>query len=134
MTRVTPLLHDAHPVTTGAATTPDPRETTAVTDNLTDRQTAILEFEARWYEWTGAKATRVADTFGVTIAEYNRELEQTLALDAALAHDDMLVKRLRRQAPQRAKQTQRQRRARHTTTHRGPLYGPDGLYGRGGAA
>lgn len=121
MTSVTPPRHGAHPVTTGAATTPDPRETTAVTD-LTDRHTAMLEFEARWWQWTGAKAQYVADQFDVDLDAYHDELDELLALDAALAHDALLVARLRRQAAQRARQGPT-RPSHRPTPRSGPLYG-----------
>ena len=124
-TRVTPALHDAHPVTTGTATTPDPRETTAVTD-LTDRQIAMLEFEAEWWRWTGAKAEAVADEFGTTLDAHHAELDELTATDGALEHDLLLVKRLRRQAQQRARQGPTPAPRRRPS---GPLYGPDGLRG-----
>ena len=118
---VTPKRHVARPVTTGAATTPDPRETTAVTD-LTDRQRRMLEFEARWWQWTGAKAQYVADQFDVDLDAYHDELDELLALDAALAHDALLVARLRRQAAQRARQGPT-RPSHRPTPRSGPLYG-----------
>lgn len=121
--RVTPPRHGAGPVTTGAAPTSHRRETTAVSD-LTDRQTAMLEFEARWWQWSGAKAEHVADQFGVDLDAYHVELEQLLALDAALDYDRLLVKRLRRQAPQRARQAAAPApRRRQASSYRGPLYG-----------
>lgn len=128
--RVTPLRHGALPVTTGAATTPDPRETTAVTD-LTDRQTAMLEFEARWWQWTGARAEHVAEHFDVDLETYDAELEQLLALDAALDYDRLLVKRLRRTAAQRARQAATPvPRRRQASSYRGPLYGRTDAGGR----
>ena len=120
MTSVTPPRHGARPVTTGAAPTPH-RETTAVTD-LTDRHTAMLEFEARWWQWTGAKAQYVADQFDVDLDAYHDELDELLALDAALAHDALLVARLRRQAAQRARQGPT-RPSHRPTPRSGPLYG-----------
>lgn len=63
---------------------------------LTDRDTAILEFEHRWVEHTGAKDQAIRDQFGFSSARYYQVLNTLIDSAAALAHDPMLVRRLMR--------------------------------------
>jgi hypothetical protein len=62
--------------------------------NLTDRQQRMLAFERQWWKRDDA---RIAELFGCGVEQYRHELAQLLALPAALAHDPLLVRRLRRQ-------------------------------------
>lgn len=63
--------------------------------SLTDRQQRMLAFERQWWKRDDA---RIAELFGCAMAEYRWELAELLALPAAMAHDPLLVRRLRREA------------------------------------
>ncbi|PJI93986.1 DUF3263 domain-containing protein [Luteimicrobium subarcticum] len=79
---------------------------------LTDREREILDFERQWWKYAGAKETAVKELFGLTATRYYQQLNALLDSEAALAHDPMLVKRLRRLRSTR----QRERSARHLGT------------------
>lgn len=64
---------------------------------LDERDRAILDFERQWWKYAGAKETAVRELFGLTATRYYQELNALIDTEAALAHDPMLVKRLRRQ-------------------------------------
>lgn len=61
---------------------------------LTDREKAILAFEAEWPG--GSKDAAVRARFDVNVVAYTQELHRLLDSPAALAFDPMLVKRLNR--------------------------------------
>lgn len=67
------------------------------TRTLTDREVAILTFERESWRHAGTKPTAIEREFGCTPSAYYRELRALLDVPAALEHDRMLVKRLRRQ-------------------------------------
>jgi hypothetical protein len=71
---------------------------------LTPEQRAVLDFEARWENARrdGAKAQAIADTFGLTEVAYCQVLNRLLDCEAALAHNPLLVNRLRRVRDARA--------------------------------
>ena|SRR5947208_10931311 len=75
---------------------------------LTERETKILGFERQWWQYPGAKEQAIRELFGMSSTRYYQILSQLIDRPEALAHDPMLVKRLRRQRSQR----QRQRAAR----------------------
>ncbi|MDX6200344.1 MAG: hypothetical protein QOJ79_3495 [Actinomycetota bacterium] len=62
--------------------------------SLTDRQQRMLAFERQWWK---RDDTRIAELFGCAMAQYRWELAELLASPAALAHDPLLVRRLRRE-------------------------------------
>lgn len=66
------------------------------TDILTERQEQILAFERQWWKHAGAKEAAVRELFDVSFTRYFQELNSLLNLPAALEHDPMLVRRLRR--------------------------------------
>ncbi len=76
---------------------------------LTDRDARILAFEREWWRHGGAKEGAIATQFGMNVTEYFQVLNSLIDSDAALVHDPMLVKRLRRMRDAR----QRGREARH---------------------
>lgn len=81
-------------------------------DALTDRQRQILAFEHQRWRYVGAKETAIREQFGCSATLYYQELMgHIIDLPAALAHDPMLVKRLRRLRDTRARQ--RTGRPRH---------------------
>jgi hypothetical protein len=71
---------------------------------LTDRDRAILEFEARWTRHVGAKEEAVRRQLGLTPARYYQLLGRLVDTAEALEHDPMLVKRLRRLRDDRARE------------------------------
>ncbi len=82
--------------------------TFSVDGQLSDRDREILAFERQWWRYAGAKENAVAELFGMTATRYYQILNALIDLPEALAHDPMLVKRLRRLRGAR----QRQRSAR----------------------
>lgn len=75
---------------------------------LSPREQEILAFERRWWKYAGAKEQAVRDLFDMSSTRYYQVLNALIDRPEALAHDPMLVKRLRRMRTQR----QRQRAAR----------------------
>ena len=65
-------------------------------DGLTPRDRDILAFERRWWRRPGAKEQAIRDTFEVSATRYYQLLNGLLDEPAALAHDPVLVGRLRR--------------------------------------
>jgi hypothetical protein len=63
---------------------------------LDQRSREILAFERRWWRYPGAKEQAVRDTFGLSGPRYYQLLNALLDEPAALAHDPVLVSRLRR--------------------------------------
>lgn len=56
----------------------------------------ILAFEGQWWRHAGAKEQAIRDTFGLSPTRYYQRLNRLLDEPAALAHDPVLVNRLRR--------------------------------------
>ena len=73
-------------------------------DELTETEIAMLTFERQWWKYAGAKETHVRETFGVSMTRYYQQLNALIDRPAALAHDVLLVKRLRRLRAQRQRQ------------------------------
>ena len=63
---------------------------------LTDRDRAILEFEAEWRRHAGAKEEAIRADLGLSPARYYQLLGRLIDTAEAQEHDPMLVKRLRR--------------------------------------
>jgi hypothetical protein len=76
--------------------------------SLSDRDRSILAFERQWWKYAGAKEQAVRDLFDMSATRYYQVLNTLIDDPAALAHDPMLVKRLRRMRSSR----QRARSAR----------------------
>ncbi|RZS87571.1 uncharacterized protein DUF3263 [Motilibacter rhizosphaerae] len=66
------------------------------TTSLTEREQEILAFERQWWKYAGAKEQAVRELFDMSAARYYQVLNALLDRPDALAHDPMLVKRLRR--------------------------------------
>lgn len=75
---------------------------------LSERDQQILAFERQWWKYAGAKEQAVRELFGLSATRYYQVLNALIDSPAALAHDPMLVKRLRRMRSSR----QRARSAR----------------------
>ena len=78
------------------------------TDLLSERDRQILAFERQWWKYAGAKEQAIREMFDMSATRYYQLLNLLIDRPEALAHDPMLVKRLRRVRAQR----QRQRAAR----------------------
>src|SRR5262249_39011498 len=63
---------------------------------LDERDQKILAFEQRWWRRAGVKEQAIRDTFGVSTTRYYQLLNALLDDPRALAHDPVLVQRLRR--------------------------------------
>jgi Protein of unknown function (DUF3263) len=72
-----------------------PREP-AAEGELTARELEILAFERHWWKYAGAKEQAVRELFGMSATRYYQVLNALIDRPEALAHDPMLVKRLRR--------------------------------------
>jgi Protein of unknown function (DUF3263) len=76
---------------------------------LSERDGAILGFERHWWRYAGAKEQAIRDRFGMSATRYYQVLNALIDRPEALAHDPLLVKRLRRlrAARQRARSARR---------------------------
>lgn len=63
---------------------------------LADRDLAILAMEASWPRHSGAKEEAIRAELALTPARYYQLLGKVIDTEAALAHDPLLVGRLRR--------------------------------------
>lgn len=84
------------------------REPLAAAEALTEREQEILAMERLWWQYSGAKEQAIRDKFDMSTTRYYQVLNALIDRDDALAHDPLLVKRLRRMRAQR----QRSRSAR----------------------
>lgn len=62
--------------------------------SLTVRDTMTLDFERRWWKYSGAKEAAVREHFGESFTRYYQRLNALLDRPEALEHDPVLVKRL----------------------------------------
>lgn len=63
---------------------------------LSDRDRALLAFEAEWGRHGGAKEEAIRAAFGMPPARYYQLLGRLIDTADALKHDPLLVRRLRR--------------------------------------
>jgi hypothetical protein len=63
---------------------------------LPGRDQDILAFERQWWQYAGAKEQAIRERFGLSATRYYQVLNALIDRPAALAHDPLLVKRLRR--------------------------------------
>lgn len=84
------------------------RDPSAVAGALSDRECDILAMERLWWQYAGAKEQAIRDKFDMSTTRYYQVLNALIDREDALAHDPLLVKRLRRMRAQR----QRSRSAR----------------------
>lgn len=71
---------------------------------LTDREAEILAFERQWWRYAGAKEQAIRETFDLSSTSYYAALNRLVDDPRALAHDPMLVGRLRRLRATRLRQ------------------------------
>lgn len=72
--------------------------------SLSDRDRDILAFERQWWKHAGSKEQMVRERFDMGSTRYYQVLNALIDTQAALEHDPMLVKRLRRLRASRMKQ------------------------------
>ncbi len=66
------------------------------TVELSERDREVLAFERQWWKYAGAKEQAIRDLFDMSATRYYQVLNALIDRPEALAHDPMLVKRLRR--------------------------------------
>jgi hypothetical protein len=76
---------------------------------LESHEKEILAFERQWWKYAGAKEQAVRELFDMSPTRYYQVLNTLIDRPEALAHDPMLIKRLRRmrQSRQRARSARR---------------------------
>lgn len=79
--------------------TPETRE-----QALTEREIQILDFERSWWKHAGVKEQAIKDRFEMSATRYYQVLNELLECPAAMTHDPILVKRLKRLRMYRQKQ------------------------------
>ncbi|HKU28953.1 DUF3263 domain-containing protein [Arthrobacter sp. NyZ413] len=63
---------------------------------LGKREQQMLALERQWWKYAGAKEQAVRELFDLSATHYYQLLNALIDTEEALAHDPMLVKRLRR--------------------------------------
>lgn len=63
---------------------------------LTDRERAILDFEAQWWQQRGAKEDAIRAQFDLSPVRYYQQLRALIDRPEALAYSPTVVNRLRR--------------------------------------
>ncbi|HSI26413.1 MAG TPA: DUF3263 domain-containing protein [Aeromicrobium sp.] len=84
------------------------RDPSAIAGALSEREREILGMERLWWQYAGAKEQAIRDKFDMSTTRYYQVLNALIDREDALAHDPLLIKRLRRMRAQR----QRSRSAR----------------------
>ena len=79
-----------------AAVVSDPRSSIRAMAELTETEQKILTFERQWWKYAGAKESAVREEFDMSATRYYQVLNCLIDRPEALAHDPMLVRRLRR--------------------------------------
>ncbi|MFZ9629652.1 MAG: DUF3263 domain-containing protein [Ilumatobacteraceae bacterium] len=74
---------------------------TEATSPLSERDLAIVEFEASWFTLDEDRHDAIRARFACSVEEYNRELNRVIDHPAALLADPLVVRRLRRQRERR---------------------------------
>jgi hypothetical protein len=85
-----------------------PGGATSSAGELSERDREIIAFERQWWKYAGAKEQAIRELFDMSATRYYQVLNALIDRPEAVAHDPMLVKRLRRLRATR----QRQRSAR----------------------
>ncbi|MEZ5086584.1 MAG: DUF3263 domain-containing protein [Tessaracoccus sp.] len=68
---------------------------------LSEEDAAILDFEANWFAEMVPKEQAIMERFSLSSARYYQRLNALIDSPAALEHQPLLVKRLRRMRAQR---------------------------------
>ncbi len=86
------------------ATASSPEHSTGPVGELSARDAEILAFERQWWKFAGAKEQAIRDKFAMSATRYYQVLNALIDQPEALAHDPLLVKRLRRLRASRQRQ------------------------------
>jgi len=70
-------------------------------DALTERERAILAFEAGWFTLDEDRHDAIRARFSCSVEEYNLELNRVIDHPAAMLEDPLVVRRLRRHRERR---------------------------------
>ncbi|MEO6791358.1 MAG: DUF3263 domain-containing protein [Ornithinibacter sp.] len=70
--------------------------TPAPATGLSERDREIIAFERQWWKYAGSKETAIKELFEMSSMRYYQVLNALIDHPAAMEHDPMLVKRLRR--------------------------------------
>jgi len=68
---------------------------------LTERELAIIQFEASWFTLDEDRHDAIRARFACSVEEYNLELNRVIDHPAALDADQLVVRRLRRHRERR---------------------------------
>lgn len=68
---------------------------------LSERETAILDFEKSWWQARVSKEVEIRERFDMSASRYYQILNSLIDRPEALVYDPLLVKRLRRLREQR---------------------------------
>ena len=72
------------------------QEEPTIDTGLSDLETRILDFEANWWRYAGAKEAAIKELFDMSAPRFYQLLNDLIDRDDALFAAPMLVKRLRR--------------------------------------
>ena len=72
--------------------------------SLSEREAAILEFEKLLWSFSGTKEAEIRERFELSAPRYYQLLNDLIDTPEALAHDPLLVRRLRRLRATRQRQ------------------------------
>lgn len=84
------------PSTVSAASEQVHSSTATAPAALSERDREVLAFERQWWKYAGSKESAIKELFDMSSTRYYQLLNALIDDPAALAHDPMLVKRLRR--------------------------------------
>lgn len=73
----------------------------ASSPDLTERERAILAFEAAWFTLDEDRHDAIRARFSCSVEEYNLELNRVIDHPAAMLEDPLVVRRLRRHRERR---------------------------------
>jgi hypothetical protein len=74
------------------------------TTPLSERDMAIIEFEAGWFLLDEDRHDAIRARFGCSVEEYNLELNRVIDHPASMCADPLVVRRLRRTRERRRRQ------------------------------
>jgi len=73
-------------------------------EELSERDIEILDFERSWWKHAGVKEQAIKERFEMSATRYYQVLNELIEDPAAMAHDPILIKRLKRLRMYRQKQ------------------------------
>jgi hypothetical protein len=69
---------------------------TRTSPELDEQDLEILDFERQWWKYAGGKETAIRERFGISAVAYYQRLNWIIDQPGAVAHDPLLVRRLKR--------------------------------------